>query len=290
MNVSSSDQPLTYPCLPRLFRSLRCRSTATQAFSALLLFFALFWPARPLNSELVPVEHPVGTSHGFLLLRDTDGRQLATGDSRITVRGNIVTSSLVFRFKDGSIDDDTTVFSEDGKFKLISDHHLQKGPQYLHPMDVLINVPKGQVTVRTFDHGKGSPETGSKSYHMELPEDLSNGMVLTLLTNLNPNVSQTKVSYLAATPKPKIVQFSLEPHGTDTFSVGGARHEAVRYVIRTEIPGIEGAIAPVVGKQPKDVRVWVVEGRAPAFVRLRGPLFDGGPIWDVKQASPIWPK
>ncbi|HET9086276.1 MAG TPA: hypothetical protein VFN53_02020 [Acidobacteriaceae bacterium] len=264
--------------------------TVTQAVSASFMMFALFCPTGPLLSQLVSVQHPVGTSHGFLLLRDTDGKQLATGDSKVTVHGKIVTSNLVFRFKDGSLDDDTTVFSEDGKFKLISDHHLQKGPQYLHPMDVLINVPKGQVTVRTFDHGKNSPETGSKTYDMELPENLSNGMVLTLLTNLDPGVSQTKVSYLAATPKPKIVQFSLEPHGKDIFSVGGAHHQAVRYVIKTEIPGIEGAIAPVVGKQPKDVRVWIVEGRAPSFVRLRGPLFDGGPIWDIKEASPIWPK
>lgn len=241
-------------------------------------------------SQQIPVRHRVGTSHGFLTLRTADGQPLAAGDSQVTVHGNIVTSKLVFRFKDGSLDDDTTVFSEDGSFKLISDHHLQKGPQYLHPMDVLITMATGQVTVRTYSHAQGSPETDSKTYHLDLPENVSNGLVLTLLTNIDPNVAQTKVAYLAATPKPKIVQFALEPRGKDTFSVGGAHHQAVRYVVKTEIGGVEGALAPVVGKQPKDVRVWVVEGPAPAFVRMKGPLFDGGPIWDIKEASPVWPK
>lgn len=256
----------------------------------LYLFLGLLSPVSVLTSQQVAVRHPLGNSHGFLLLRGADGKPLATGDSIQTVQGDRVTSHLVFRFKDGSIDDETTVFLQRGHFNLISDHHLQKGPQFLQPMEVSIDAPTGQITVRTFDHGQNSTPIESKTYHLDLPPDVSNGLVLSLLTNLPPDVPNTHVSYLATTPKPRIVHLDLEPHGKDTFSVGGAHHQAIRYVIHTDIGGVEGAIAPVVGKQPKDIRVWIVEGPAPAFVRMEGPMFDGGPVWDVKQASPIWPR
>lgn len=255
-----------------------------------LLLLALSGPAFLLQAQQVPVKHLAGTSHGFLLLRTEDGKPLATGDSVQTVHGDRVTSHLTFRFQDGSIDDDITVFSQHGHFKLISDHHLQKGPQFLHPMNVLINARTGQVTVQTFDHSKDSPVKQSKTYHLGLPPDLSNGLLLTILNNLDPAAPPAKVAYLAATPKPRIVHLVLEARGKDTFSVGGAHHQAVRYVIHTDIGGVEGAIAPVVGKQPKDVRVWVVEGPAPSFVRMKGPLFDGGPVWDIEQTGPRWPE
>jgi hypothetical protein len=255
-----------------------------------LLILALFSPVALLQAQQIPVKHLAGTSHGFLLLRADDGKPLATGDSIQTVQGNRVTSHLTFRFQDGSIDDDITVFSQHRRLRLISDHHLQKGPQFLHPMNVLINAKTGQVTVQTFDHTKDSPIKQSKTYHLDLPPDLSNGLLLSILINLDPEGPPAKVAYLAATPKPRIVHLVLEPRGKDTFSVGGAHHQAVRYVIHTDIGGVEGALAPVVGKQPKDVRVWVVEGPAPSFVRMRGPLFDGGPVWNIEETSPKWPE
>jgi hypothetical protein len=156
-------------------------------------------------------------------------------------------------------------------------------------MDVSINARTGEVKVRTFEHGKDAPVTSSKTYHVDLPADLANGLVLSILINLRPNAAQTTVPYLAATPKPRIVHLALAASGEQTFSVGGAKHRAVRYIIRTQIGGVDGVIAPIVGKQPKDVYVWVVEGPAPAFVRLEGPLFDGGPVWKIEQTSPTWP-
>ncbi len=53
-----------------------------------------------------------------------------------------------------------------------------------------------------------------------------------------------------------------------------------------KIGGIEGKI----GKQPPDIHVWVLGGEAPAFVKMEGPLFYGGPIWRIELASPVWPK
>ena len=94
----------------------------------------------------MPVRHVQGTFHGFLELRSEAGRVVASGDSLQFVHGDRITSETIFRFKDGSIDDETTVYSQHRTFQLISDHHVQKGPSFPHPMDVLIDARSGQVT------------------------------------------------------------------------------------------------------------------------------------------------
>ena len=87
--------------------------------------------------------------HGFLVLRDTDGRALADGDLLQTSRGSLVTSRVVFRFKDGSRHDETAVFSERQQFRLVRDHLIQKGPSFPRPIDMTIDVARGQVTSGT---------------------------------------------------------------------------------------------------------------------------------------------
>src|SRR5436305_14190111 len=100
-----------------------------------------------LSAESIPVRYPEGTVHGFLALRTLEGKLLAAGNLTEVIQGNQVVSRLVFRFRDGSVDEDTTIFSQRGTFRLISDHHIQKGPSFPNPTDVLIEAATGQVTV-----------------------------------------------------------------------------------------------------------------------------------------------
>ena len=67
---------------------------------------------------------------GFLVLRTLEGKPLADGDLIQTARGATVTSRLVFRFTDGSIHDETAVFSHRGQFRLLSDHLVKKGSAF----------------------------------------------------------------------------------------------------------------------------------------------------------------
>lgn len=257
----------------------------SRSITCLLMAAALFQSAT-LLAEQIAVRHREGTAHGFLVLRSEAGKPLAAGDLVQTVKGDQVVSHLIFHFKDGSVDDDTTVFSQRHYFRLISDHHVQKGPMFPHPMDVLIDVPKGQVTVHFKDGGKDKVETN----HLDLPPDLANGLTLLLLKNLRPGAQETKVSYLAATPKPRLVKLSIQPQGEEMFRTAGDRHKATRYDIKTEIGGVAGVVAPVIGKQPKDIYVWIIGGKAPAFVRMEGQLYQGGPIWLIELTSPVWPE
>ena len=60
----------------------------------------------------------------------------------------------------------------------------------------------------------------------------------------------------------------------------------MHYVVKVKIGGVAGLLAPILGKQPPDMQVWVLSGEAPAFVKLEGPLYNGGPIWRVQLAAP----
>ena len=60
----------------------------------------------------------------------------------------------------------------------------------------------------------------------------------------------------------------------------------MRYLVKVKIGGIAGLLAPLLGKQPADMQIWVLGGEAPAFVKFEGPLYNGGPIWRVELAAP----
>ena len=257
-----------------------------RTFAALVLVSALelVHPAEP-RADAVAVRYPEGFSHGFLSMKNPAGAIVASGDFMSTTRGHQVTTRLVFRFKDGSIDDDVAVFSQRGQFRLISDRHVQKGPAFETPMETTVNVASGQVTVRYRDeHGQEKTE----HEQMELPPDVANGMLITLLKNVRPAALPPSVSYVVATPKPKLVKLELGVTATDRFVVAGAAKRATHYVVKVKIGGIAGVVGPLIGRQPPDIHVWVLTGEAPAFIRADFPLSADGPLFRSELVSPAW--
>jgi len=90
---------------------------APPCFAGLLLL-AVVMLAGNLAADPVPVRHPQGSAHGFVVLNAMEGKRLATGDMTQSVAGDRVTSRLLLRFRDGSVDDDRTVFTQRGVFRL----------------------------------------------------------------------------------------------------------------------------------------------------------------------------
>ncbi|MDQ2841556.1 MAG: hypothetical protein M3Y72_11065 [Acidobacteriota bacterium] len=248
--------------------------------SGLLLITVILLQAD-LYAEPIPVRHPQGASHGFVALRTLDGIRIATGDVTQIVHGDRVISRLLFRFRDGSIDDDTTVFSQRGVFRLITDHHIQRGPSFPKPIDVLIDALTGQVTSST---KKGE----IRRDHLDLPDDVYNGLPPNLLMNLLPSTPETKISFVAPTEKPRLVHLSMKPAGDVPFTIGGVKRKAIDYVVHVELGGLTGVVAPLVGKQPGDYHIWILGGNSPAFIREEGQLYEGGPIWRIEQISPAF--
>ena len=252
---------------------------------AALVLVALLLPG-PLLADQVAVRQTEGLVHGFLALRNLAGTTLADGELLQVARGDQVTSRLVFHFKDGSLRDETAVFSQSGHFQLISDHLVQKGPSFPQALEMSIDRASGRVTVR-YSEKDGEQKVADE--RMALPPDLANGIILTLLKNVG-NAPPASVSMVVTTPKPRLVKLPLSIAGTEPFSTGGVARQATHYIVKVEIGGVAGLVAPLVGKQPPDSHVWVLGGEAPAFVKSEGPMFQDGPIWRIELVSPVWRK
>jgi hypothetical protein len=235
-------------------------------------------------AEPVPVHQVEGEFHGFLVLRTLGGNIVAEGDVTQVVRAGKVTNRLTFRFKDGSVQDETVVFSQNHTFHLLSDHLIQSGPAFKRAINMSIDGVTGVVTVRSAgEDGKEKSTTD----HLNLPPDLANGMVPMLLKNVAQNSSMT-LSMVVATPKPRIVKLAISPDGEESFSIGDSSRKAMRYVVKLELGGVAGVVAPVVGKQPPDTHVWMILGTAPTFVKSEGPLAEGTDILQTELTSPVW--
>jgi hypothetical protein len=124
---------------------------------------------------------------------------------------------------------------------------------------------------------------------MKLPPELANGITPILLKNIPAKSALPTMSMVVATPKPRLVKLELADAGEDPLTTGSASRKATHYVVKIDIGGLAGLVAPLLGKQPPDTHVWIVAGEAPAFVKSEGPMFLGGPIWRTELVSPVWP-
>ena len=131
----------------------------------LALGIVLFGQTTPEARQTLPVRHPEGLVHGFLALKTLDGKALADGDLIQNVRGDRVTSRLLFRFRDGSTHDETVVYAQQPNFRLISDRLIQKGPAFPRAIDMSIDGGSGRVVVKYTDDGAQKTERTAWSCH-----------------------------------------------------------------------------------------------------------------------------
>jgi len=256
-------------------------------FLVILLIFTCILPGIAASASPVAVRYRQGLVHGFLILSTLDGVAIAAGDLTQVARGDQVTTQLVFRFKDGSRQEETTVFSQRGNFRLISYHQVQKGPSFKNASDLSVTCATGQVTVRYTDND-GKEKVAKE--HLALPPDLGNGLIPILLMNIPDGTRQIEVPMVVAAPKPRLVKILLNAQETEPFSLAGFSRGAMRYVAKVDLGGVAGVVAPMVGKQPPDSQIWVLGGEAPVVLKSEAQSYMGGPMWRIELASPVWPQ
>jgi len=145
----------------------------------------------------------------------------------------------------------------------------------------------GETTVRfTDEHGQSKTEREQ----IALPADLANGIMPIMLKNVRADAPPSQLSMIVATPKPRLVKLKLQKPYEDRFTTGSAQRKALHYVLKVDIGGLAGLIAPIAGKEPPDSHVWILEGEAPAFVKSEQQLFMDGPLWRIELVSPAWPR
>jgi hypothetical protein len=229
----------------------------------------------------VAVRYPETVTHAFLAIRSADGVLLAHGELvQAPIAKRRWDSRLVFRFKDGSLWDEKVVFTQDKVFRVMSYHHLERGPSFPEAMEVTFDRDTGRYRANVDDK--------TDEGQIDLPEDLHNGMTLTLLKNLPPGTVGTG-QILAFTPKPHRLTTELRVEGEDQYFVGGVARTATRYLLKMDLKGLTGVVATLIGKDPPDLRYWLTTGPARVFLKLEGPMFLKGPKWRIEFAVPQWP-
>jgi hypothetical protein len=178
------------------------------AFWAIMLGTAA--PAEPIS-----VRHIQRPMHRFMVARSEAGKIIASGEFSQVVQSDEVTMRLIYKFVDGSIDDETTTYQQQDTFRLVSNHHIQKGPFFVKPVDFTVEASTGIATSRTTDkNGRIHVE----SEHMDLPDDLANGFVGTLLLNVPQNTTPFRVGMLAPVGGGRLIHILISPEGESSFT------------------------------------------------------------------------
>ena len=225
-------------------------------------------------AEPVAVRFTEGIGRGFPVLRDASGEKIAQGDLSQIARGDRVENRLTFRFRDGSLYDETVVYSQRDVFTLLSYRLVQRGPSFPETMDATVDRESGRFTVR-YKSDDDSPEEVIKG-KFEMPDDAYNGLLSTLMKNLPTGTSAT-VQIIAFTPKPRLVKMLLMPASSDTVMMSETAVPSTRFLVKPQL----GLFASLLVADIPDIKIWVSGGEAPAFLRFEGPLYFMGPIWRI---------
>jgi len=226
----------------------------------------------------VAVRFSEGVARGFLVLMTPDGTAIAHGELRQKPAGGRIESRLFLTFKDGSRYDETVVFSQKGAFRVESYRLVQRGPSY--PLtDVAFDRRTGRYRART--QAKKDDEEKVASGTFDMPPDLYNGMALTLIKNL-PAGAGTIGQLVAFLPEPRLIKMEIAPEGEDHAQVAGVRRAVIRYRVKFDIGGLTGIVASLIGKDPPELRYWIVPGDVPAFARFEGAMYINGPVWRLE--------
>lgn len=226
-------------------------------------------------AEQIPVRHVQLPIHRLMVTRSENGKVIANDEFSQMVQGNEVTMRLTYRFVDGSIDDEATTYRQQGTFRLIRDRHIERGPFFSKPVDFAVEATTGTATLRSVDR---SGQIHIESRHLALPDDLANGIVGTLLLNVSRNTPPFRVGLLAPLDGGRLIRIVISAEGEQSFQMAGQSLKATVFRIHPELGGIIGLIAQLIGIQPKDVMVWVMEGEDPAVVKIVGQLGGYGPV------------
>jgi len=243
--------------------------------------------AGTLVAAPVPVRFVEGSLHGFLALRSIDGALVAEGDLLQVVRDEEVEKRMVFRFKDGSVLEESVVFTQNIVYSMKSYRMLQRGPVFTEDIEVSLERPTGKYRVKSKPHKTGRETVIDGT--LELPPDVYNGLLFSIVKDLPQGAGET-VHFVAFTPEPRLIQLAVAPAGEQRVLVGDLAKTAIHYVLKPQLGIWLKLFATVLGRMPPDEHVWILMDDVPAFVRFEGPLYPTGPVWRIQLTSPRWPE
>jgi hypothetical protein len=243
----------------------------------------------PADATSIPVRFPEGIAHGFLLVRSLAGEIIGQGEmTQVVKEVDQVESHLVFTFKDGSLHDEKVIFSQQRVFRMLRYHLVQRGPSFPGQVEVSIDRSTAEYKVRSKAGEDGKEEVLAGAF--TLPQDVYNGIFVTMLLNLPKGASET-VNFLAFTPAPEVIKLELNLMGEHTVRIGELSRKAVQYVFKPDIGMIREFLGKATGRLPAHFHYdcWILDDEVPSFVQFEGPLQLMGPIVRIELVSPHLP-
>lgn len=247
----------------------------------LLILPTLLW-THPDEAAPVPVRFVEGAVHGFLTLSEMNGNVIAAADLRQVSTAKGIEARTIFHFKDGSLSDETVVYTEQNVFSMQSYHAMQRGPAFAEDRDVYLER-SGKYRVKNKDHKEDKEQIIDGM--LDLPPDVYNGMIFTIAKNL-PEAERKTVHIVAFTPEPRIIGIDITPAGEEKVSVSGSGRSATHFVMHPQLGRWLQFFAKLTGQTPPDEHVWILSDSVPAFVKFEGPLYVRGPVWRIELTSP----
>lgn len=265
-------------------RSARFGASLCLSLTRRLLILLLVFRCGSALAAPVEVRFTEGMVRGFLELNDSSGDRIASGDFLQLPKEGGIKVRVVLHFKDGSLHDESVLFTQQQKFLLKSYRLIQKGKSFDEELDAsLERSGKYRVKVKGKD-GREKVLEGD----LDLPPDVYNGMVPTVMKNIVKGSRET-IHMVAFTPTPRVIELEMAPAGSTSIKIGDLEKTAVHYVLKPKL-GLLRIPAAIIGKSPPDNHIWTVMDEVPAFVKFQGPLAAGGPVWRIELTSPKWPK
>jgi hypothetical protein len=234
----------------------------------------------------IAVRFPEGIAHGFLLVRSPAGEIIGQGEmTQVVKEGGLVDSHLVFTFKDGSLHDEKVTFSQQGVFTMLRYHLVQRGLSFPDLIEVSIDRRTAEYKVRSKTGEEGKQEVLAGAF--TLPDDVYNGIFVTMLLNLPKGASET-VNFLAFTPAPEVIKLELLLMGEHPVRIGDQMRKAVQYVFKPDVGIIRELLGKATGRLPAHFHYdcWILADEVPSFVQFEGPLQLMGPIVRIELVSP----
>ena len=162
---------------------------------------------------------------------------------------------MIFRFKDGSVFDETVMFTQERVFTLQSYRLRQRGPVFTEDTEISLERATGTYHVKSKAHTDGREKLLNGT--LVLPPDVYNGMLLTVVKNLPKGASET-VHMIAFTPAPRLIKLEVSPAGEQKVLVGDLAKTAIQYLFKPRLGSWLKLFATLLGRVPPDFHAWVV--------------------------------
>jgi len=262
----------------------RLRTIPVRSLAAFAVATIVMMMLHAANAEPVVVRFPEGVSQGFLVLRSLDGKTLADGELRQTTVGDDrLVSRLVFRFRDGSLHDETVVFSQKPVLTLVSYTLLQQGPSFPLQLQASFERKTKTYTIRTRKDGQQTDKVFTGE--LDLPPDVYNGLTVMVLKNLPPDRTHT-IHIIGFMPEPELYAVDIHARGKEKIQAGEFHKHVRHYELNPKLSTMTRFFAKLFGKAIPAYHIWILADDIPAFVRFEGPLATGGPPLRIEMNSP----